>query len=101
MQYKFMRVWSVVKTVIVCGTLCFIVGTIGDSDEKALLPDSLNIKLDSIQMQVDRIHSDLRRHEMALVRIAELRPEFAPALREIYDHARINEKGKVTIPDRP
>ena len=101
MWYKFMRVWSVVKTVIVCGTLCFIVGTIGTFDEKALLPDSLDSSLGAIQVQIDRIHSDLRRHEMALVRIAELRPEFAPALREIYDHARINEKGKVIIPDRP
>ena len=55
MWYKFMRVWPVLKTILVCGTVCVVIATIGNHPETAESPEVQLDRLEGLERQIDRI----------------------------------------------
>jgi len=101
MWYKLMRVWPVVRCTMICATVCFCFANIPDVPQPPNPSSQMETNLRSVEGCLKKLGTDLRRHEMALVRIVESRPEFLPVLSELYDVVQMNEKGEVTVCDYP
>ena len=76
MWYTLRRTWpSLLKTAMVCGTICYGL-TLGFAYKETPPKDAV--------IDTGPIQANIARHERALQRMAEIRPELVPALAEVY-----------------
>ena len=91
MFYLLRRTWpSLLRTTLVCGTICYGLTLAATHTEAPPKSPAVDMEMVSV---------NIARHEQALQRMVEIRPELAPALAEIYGEpvSVIMEDGKPVV----